>query len=257
MIQAVRQTGWMVVRQLRNLMRQPIWVVMMVVQPMIWLVLYGQLFSRVPALRGSASSYVEFLAPGIICMNAFFGGMWSGMGMITDLDRHVVDRFLAAPASRLAIVLSQVVRAGITAMIQSLILLIVGLALGVRVHGGVAGWLVVFAAAFLLASAFAGFSNGLALVFRRPESMIATANMVGLPLMFLSSILLTVTVMPGWISAISRFNPVNWGVEAARNSVVVGGDWRATGGFLLLLLAAMAVTSLFATWCFRAYQRSI
>ena len=256
-MQALRQTGWMVVRQLRNLSRQPIWVVMMVVQPMIWLVLYGQLFSKVTELRGGASSYVEFLAPGIICMNAFFGGMWSGMGMITDLDRKVIDRFLAAPASRFAIVLSQVVRAGITAMIQSLILLLVGLALGVRVHGGVLGWLVVFAASFLLAAAFSGFSNGLALIFRRPESMIATANMVGLPLMFLSSILLTVAVMPGWIASVSRFNPVNWGVHAARNAVVVGGAWAATGEFLLFLLAAMAVTSLFATWCFRSYQRSI
>jgi ABC-2 type transport system permease protein len=256
-MQTVWQTGWMVLRQLRNLMRQPIWVVMMVVQPMIWLVLYGQLFSKVPSLRGGAGTYVEFLAPGIICMNAFFGGMWSGMGMITDLDRKVIDRFLAAPASRLAIVLSQVVRAGITAMIQSLILLIVGLALGVRVHGGWQGWLVVFAASFLLAAAFSGFSNGLALVFRRPESMIATANMVGLPLMFLSSILLTVAVMPGWIHAISRFNPVNWGVQAARNAVVYDTQWGATGEFLLFLLAAMAVTTLFATWCFRAYQRSI
>jgi ABC-2 type transport system permease protein len=224
---------------------------------MIWLVLYGQLFSKVPSLRGGASTYVEFLAPGIICMNAFFGGMWSGMGMIADLDRKVIDRFLAAPASRFAIVLSQVVRAGITAMIQSGILLLVGLALGVRVHGGVLGWLVIFAASFLLASAFAGFSNGLALVFRRPESMIATANMVGLPLMFLSSILLTVAVMPGWIASVSRFNPVNWGVHAARNAVLSGGAWGTTGEFLLYLLAAMAVTSLFATWCFRAYQRAI
>jgi ABC-2 type transport system permease protein len=255
---ALRQTGWMVVRQLRNLMRQPIWVVMMVVQPMIWLVLYGQLFSRIHVLSGGIRGpYVEFLAPGIICMNAFFGGMWSGMGMITDLDRKVIDRFLAAPASRFAIVLSQVVRAGITAMIQSLILLLVGLALGVRVHGGALGWLVVFVAAFLLAAAFSGFSNGLALIFRRPESMIATANMIGLPLMFLSSILLAATVMPGWIQAITRFNPVNWGVQAARNSVVFGGVWGPTGEFLLLLLAAMAVTTLFATWCFRAYQRAI
>jgi ABC-2 type transport system permease protein len=190
-------------------------------------------------------------------MNAFFGGMWSGMGMITDLDRKVIDRFLAAPASRFAIVLSQVVRAGITAMVQTLVILLVGLALGVRVHGGVTGWLVVFAAAFLLASAFAGFSNGLALIFRRPESMIATANMVGLPLMFLSSILLGFALMPGWIKTIARFNPVNWGVEAGRNAVVFDTAWAATGEFLLFLLAAMAVTSLFATWCFRSYQRSI
>jgi ABC-2 type transport system permease protein len=257
-MQTVRQTGWMVVRQLRNLGRQPIWVAMMVIQPMIWLVLYGQLFSRITSLSaGTTGTYVEFLAPGIICMNAFFGGMWSGMGMITDLDRKVIDRFLAAPASRFAVVLSQVVRAGITAMIQTLILLLVGLALGVRVHGGALGWLVVFAASFLLAAAFAGFSNGLALTFRRPESMIATANMVGLPLMFLSPILLATTRMPGWINAVSRFNPVSWGVHAARNAVVEGGAWGATSEFLLLLLAAMAVTSLFATWCFRAYQRSI
>ena len=121
----------MVVRQLRNLMREPIWIALMVIQPLIWLLLYGQLFSRVATLRGGAASYVEFLAPGIICMNAFFGGSWSGMAMITDLDRHVIDRFLAAPASRFAIILSQVVRAGITAMLQALLLLLVGLALGV------------------------------------------------------------------------------------------------------------------------------
>ena len=101
-MQTARQTGWMVVRQLRNLMRQPIWVVMMVVQPMIWLVLYGQLFKNVGAQGSHSGSYVEFLAPGIICMNAFFGGMWSGMAMISDLDRHVIDRFLASPASRVA-----------------------------------------------------------------------------------------------------------------------------------------------------------
>src|SRR5206468_10218149 len=111
--QLLRHTGWMVVRQWRNLMREPIWIAMMVIQPMLWLVLYGQLFKRVGAQGPSSASYVEFLTPGIVAMNAFFGGMWSGMAMISDLDRHVVDRFLAAPTVRAAIVLSPVVRAGI------------------------------------------------------------------------------------------------------------------------------------------------
>lgn len=257
MIQLLRQTGWMIVRQLRNLMREPIWIIVMVVQPLIWLLLYGQLFSRVGVLRGGASSYIEFLTPGIICMNAFFGGSWSGMAMITDLDRHVVDRFLAAPASRVAIILSQVVRAGITAVVQALILLLLGVALGVRIHGGALGWLVVFAAAALLAMAFAGFSQGVALLVRQPASMIAAANFVGLPLMFLSAILIPPRQMPNWIQQVSRFNPVNWGVHAARNAIVTGGNWGSSGLYLLFLLAAVATTSLFATWCFRAYQRSI
>jgi ABC-2 type transport system permease protein len=242
---------------MRNLMREPIWIALMVIQPLIWLLLYGQLFSRVGALRGGASSYIEFLAPGIICMNAFFGGSWSGMAMISDLDRHVIDRFLAAPASRFAIILSQVVRAGIIAVIQALLILLLGLALGVRVHGGVAGWLIVFAAAALLAMTFAGFSHGIALLVRKEASMIAAANFVGLPLMFLSAILIPARQMPGWIEHVSRFNPVNWGVHAARNAIFTGGDWGASSEYLGLLLAASAATSLFATLCFRSYQRSI
>ncbi len=257
LFRTLRHTGWMIVRQARNLMREPIWIAMMIIQPLIWLLLYGQLFSRVTQLRGSASSYVEFLTPGIVCMNAFFGGMWAGMAMINDLDRHVIDRFLASPASRVAIVLSQVVRAGITSVLQALLLLSIGYALGVRVVGGVAGWLLVAAAAALLAMVFAGFSHGIALLLRREASMIATANFVGLPLMFLSSILLTEKRMPGWIRSVSRYNPVNWGVEAARNAVVFGGHWWSSGQFLLFLVAAAAVTTAFATWSFRAYQNSI
>jgi ABC-2 type transport system permease protein len=253
----LRQTGWMIVRQLRNLMREPIWIALMVIQPLIWLLLYGQLFSRVGALRGGASTYIQFLTPGIICMNAFFGGSWSGMATISDLDRHVIDRFLAAPASRLAIILSQVVRAGIIAVIQALLLLSLGLALGVRVHGGMAGWLVVLGAAALLAMAFAGLSHGIALLVRKEASMIAAANFVGLPLMFISAILIPATQMPRWIAELSRFNPVNWGVHAARNAIVLGGSWGASMGYLALLLGATAATSLFATWCFRGYQRSI
>ena len=110
-----------------------------------------------------------------------------------------------------------------------------------------------------IAMTFAGFSHGVALLVRKPASMIAAANFVGLPLMFLSAILIPPRQMPNWIQQVSRFNPVNWGVHAARNSIVAGGHWGSgkSGVYLLMLLAAVAVSSLFATWCFRSYQRSI
>jgi ABC-2 type transport system permease protein len=256
-VRVARDTWWMVVRQAINLMREPIWIALLLIQPMIWLLLYGQLFSRVPSLRGGASTYVEFLLPGIVVMNAFFGGTWAGMAMITDLDRNVVSRFLATPVSRLSIVLSQVVRSGLTALIQALIILVVGLALGVRVEGGAAGWIVVLMVGALVAMPFAAISNGIALLVRREATMIATANFVGLPLMFLSSILIGQQVMPDWMAEVSRFNPVNWGVRAARDAVVVGGHWGDVGIYMLLLLGLTAVTSLFATWTFRTYQRSL
>jgi ABC-2 type transport system permease protein len=147
-IEAVEDTWYMVGRQARNLFREPIWIVLMLVQPMVWLLLYGQLFKRLPSgLPGfGTTSYIEFLAPGIVVMNAFFGGSWSGMAMVTDLDRGVIERFLATPVSRASLVLSQLVRAGMTAAIQTLILLVIALALGARVHAGPAGWLVVLVA---------------------------------------------------------------------------------------------------------------
>ena len=138
-----------------------------------------------------------------------------------------------------------------------LLLLLLGLALGVRIHGGALGWIVVFLAAALLAMAFAGLSHGIALLVRTQASMIAAANFIGLPLMFISSILIPQTAMPHWIEVLSRFNPVNWGVRAARNAVVVGGDWGPTGAYLALLLAATAAGVTFATWTFRVYQRSL
>ena len=87
--------------------------------------------------------------------------------------------------------------------------------------------------------------------------MIASANFVGLPLMFLSSILITRTVMPSWMQHVSRFNPVDWGVRASRYAVVYGHHWGSIGIYMLLLLGLTAVTSGFATWTFRAYQRSL
>lgn len=255
---AAVHTWFMVGRQTRNLVRQPIWIALLLIQPMIWLLLYGQLFRRVVDLPDfGPSSYVAFLAPGIVVMNAFFGAMWSGMAMIEDLDRDVIERFLATPVSRVALVFSQVVRAGMTAAIQALIILVVALALGVRVQQGALGWLVVLAASSLTATAFGGISHGIALIVRKEASMIAVANFLGLPLLFVSSTLLAQNLMPGWMQWTARFNPVNWGVVAAREVVLRGTDWGSVGVHLGLLAALTVLTAAFATWAFRVYQRTL
>jgi ABC-2 type transport system permease protein len=257
-VRALRDTWFMVVRQIRNLMREPIWIVMMIIQPMIWLLLYGQLFKNVTRLGGfGTASYVTFLAPAIVVMNSFFGATWSGMSMITDLEKKVVERFLATPASRLAIVLSQIVRSALTAAFQAVIILATALVLGVHVHAGVAGWIIVLLAAMLVNSAFAGLSQAIALLTRREATMIAIANFIGLPLLFLSSTLLARAQMPAWMKTAAHFNPVDWGVKAAREVVLPGTDWGSVGWYLLLLLALSGVTAALATWTIHVYERSL
>jgi ABC-2 type transport system permease protein len=260
MIEAARDTWFMVGRQTRNLMREPIWIALILIQPLVWLLLYGQLFKRITHLPGGGFggvSYITFLAPAIVVMNAFFGATWSGMAMITDLDRDVIPRFLATPVSRVALVASQVVRSSLTAMIQALIILLIALALGVRIHTGFEGWLVILAAAALVSSAFAGLSQAIALLTRREATMIAIANFIGLPLLFLSSTLISAKQIPHWMQVAARYNPVNWGVDAARQVVIPGTDWGSVGIHLGLLFGLTIVMAALATWTFRVYQRSL
>jgi ABC-2 type transport system permease protein len=248
----------MVVRQARNLMREPIWIVLLLVQPMVWLLLYGQLFKNVTKLGGfGTGSYITFLAPAIVVMNSFFGATWSGMSMIADLDHKVVERFLATPASRVSLVLSQIVRSALTAAIQAVVILLVSLALGVHIHTGALGWVVIIVAAILVNSAFAGISQAIALATRREATMIAVANFIGLPLLFLSTTMIARAQMPHWMQVAARFNPVDWGVKAAREVVLPGTAWSTVGWHLLFLFALSAVTAVLATWTFNAYQRSL
>ena len=254
----LRHTWFMVVRQARNLMREPIWIVLLLVQPIVWLTLYGQLFTNVPKLGGfGTTSYISFLAPAIVVMNSFFGATWSGMAMINDLDHKVVERFLATPASRFSLVLSQIVRSALTAAIQAVIILVVALVLGVRVHTGAAGWVIIIVAAILVNSAFSGISQGIALLTRREATMIALANFIGLPLLFISTTLIARAQMPAWMRGATHANPMDWGVRAAREVVLPGTSWGTVGLYLLFLLVLSAITAAFATWCLRAYERTL
>jgi ABC-2 type transport system permease protein len=244
-------------RLLRNLLRQPWWIVISLVQPVVWLLLYGQLFKRVVELPGfNAGSYISFVTPGVVVMSALFAGGWNGMGMIMDLNLGVMDRLLVSPINRAAIITGRILSMSAVSVVQSLILIGLGALNGARFAGGVAGVIVLILCAMLLGAPFAALSNALALAIRRQESVIGASNFILMPLMFLSPILMSRNVMPDWIRAVSRFNPVNWSVEAAREALGAHPDWS----FVLLragcLLAFAVLSAALATRAFRAYQRS-
>jgi ABC-2 type transport system permease protein len=254
---AVAQTLFLFVRLIRNLLRQPIWIALILIQPMFWLLLYSQLFRRITDLPGfGTTSYVDYLTPGVAIMTAFFSGTWAGMGTIEDLDRGVIERFLATPARRSAIVFARVLQSAVVATIQAVIILVVGLFLGAT-NGGPLGWLVIMLAAFLVAAGFSGISNGIALLTRQEATMIAVANFIGLPLLFFSSILIAASLIPGWMETLSLANPVEWAVRASRAQVLPGTDWGKIGLYLALLACFTVLTGAFATRCFRSYQRTL
>lgn len=250
-------TWHLFIRHMRTTIRIPIWIAVTLVQPIIWLCLYGQLFRRVVELPGfPADSYIQFLTPGVVIMTALFGSAWSGMGILNDLSEGVIDRMLATPVSRGALIAARVLHSAVTVATQSIIILIVGLLLGGRLDGGIPGALAILLLTALLAAGFSAISNGIAVMVRREETLIGIVNFFGLPLTFLSTAFIASALMPGWIKGAARFNPVNWGVTAAR-SAMFGQDWGLVakyGGFLALFAL---IAGVFATQAFKAYRKSV
>lgn len=251
-------TGYLTGRRLHALVRQPIFVGITLIQPMIWLLLFGQLFGGVVALPGfDTTNYLAFLAPGVVIMNVLFASGWSGMSFIDDMDRGVMDQMLSSPVSRGAMMASSVTNNGVTTIVQSLVIVAVALVTGARFDGGVLGVVVLMLAAVLLAAAFGSLSNGMALLVRTRESLIGFSTMLTLPLSFLSTAMIAREAMPGWIQQVAAWNPVDWAVVAGREAMSAAPDWGAIGVRLAGLAAVALLLTALATRAFRAYQRSV
>ena len=254
----VAHTGYLTGRLLRATGRQPAFVVIMLIQPMIWLLLFGQLFRRVVEVPGfGGGSYIDFLTPGVVVMTVLFTSGWSGMAFIEDMDRGVMDKMLSSPVSRGAMMASSVANQAVTIVIQALVIVGVGLLLGADFDGGVLGVLVMLVAAVLLTAAFSSLSNGMALLVRTRESLIGFSTMLTLPLAFLSSAMMAREAAPGWIQTAAGYNPVDWAVVASREALAADPDWSEVLARLGGLLAVAVVTGWIATRAFRTYQRSV
>jgi ABC-2 type transport system permease protein len=257
-VTVMRHTRQVALRYIRALLRQPAWVGISLVQPVIWLLLFGALFKRTADIPGFAGdSYIEFLTPGVVVMLAISSAGWVGMGLIEDIDRGTMDRLLVSPIWRGALNLGSVAQSVLTIVVQSVIVVALSLAVGARFPNGIAGVVVLVAVAGLLGAVFASLSNGVAVLTRQRETLIGIVTMVTLPLTFLSSALMQQSLLPGWIQWIARFNPVNWAADAGRSAVGADPDWALIGSRFGLLVLLVVMSAAFATRAFNAYQRSI
>lgn len=255
---AIAQSAFMTQRHARVLVRQPWFLAITLTQPVIWLLLFGALFQSVTSIPGfgAGGSYLDYLVPGVVVMTALFSSGWSGMGIIEDMDRGLMDRFMVAPMHRSSLIVGRVAYEAISLVLQSLIIGGLALLLGARFAGGPVGFAVLVACAVLLAASFASFSNASALLLRQRESVIGLNTLLVLPLTFVSAAFLPLALAPDWIATLARLNPVNWAVEAGREALLATPDWSfilpRMGGLLVVAILSLAL----ATRAFRTYQRS-
>lgn len=252
------QTWWMTQRRLKAFILQPGYLVITLIQPVVWLFLFGSLFRRIVELPGFGSpSYLDYIVPGVIVMNAVSANMWAGMGTMEEIERGTLNRFLITPVSRSAIINANVVEQALSTAIQSTIIVLLGLVAGAHYPGGGAGLAVLIAVSVLLGTVFSALSNTVGMLVRQRETIIALNMFLLLPLTFLSSAFMAKSLMPDWMQNLAAFNPVNWSLDAARGALAENGDWVTVlshGGWLLGLAA---LTVWLSTRTFRAYQKSV
>lgn len=254
----LNQTWYMTQRQLMAIFRQPVFVVITLVQPVIWLFLFGSLFRKVVELPGFGSgSYLDYLVPGVVVMSAVSSNMWAGMGTLEEIERGTLNRFLITPVSRAALMNANIVQQGFSTAVQSVIIVALGKLGGADYPGGITGLVLLIVASILLGTVFGAFSNALGMLVRQRESIIGINTFLLLPLTFLSSAFMAPALMPSWMRHVADFNPVNWALVAGRSAMSADPAWDdvLSRGGGLLALAAVAVW--LSTRTFRSYQKSV
>jgi ABC-2 type transport system permease protein len=256
---AIAQTMYMTRRHTRTLLRQPWFVAITLVQPIIWLLLFGTLFRSVTEIPGftTTASYLDYLVPGVVVMTALFSSGWSGMGLIDDMERGLMDRLLVAPLHRSSVIVGRLAYEALNLVVQASIIGALAWLLGARFESGVGGFAILVVGAALLAAAFGSLSNALALLLRQRESVIGANTFLVLPITFLSAAFMPLALAPEWIASVARFNPVNWAVEAGREALTASPDPALIVPRLAGLFVLAVISAALATRAFRAYQRSI
>lgn len=255
---AVRRVGdgiaAMAWAELRKLRHDHIDIFTRSVQPLLWLFVFGTALRRNHSLSGGVHDYRAYLAPGVMAQAALFVAIFFGLGVIWERDVGQLQRLLATAIPRLAIVLGKATGAGVRALAQATMLLIVLAAAGISIHWRVlevAGALVLLV---LGTGAFACLSMSLAALVRTRERFMGIGQMVMMPLFFASSALYPLSIMPQWLRILARVNPLTYEVHGMRE-LLLG---LSTGGTLWV---DFAVVGLFlcctAALAARLYPRAI
>jgi ABC-2 type transport system permease protein len=242
-------TWHQVIRHVRTDIRIPIWLFVNIIQPILWLLLFTQIFKTTMEAQGV--DYIQHFSPAVVVMTVMFGSVWSGMGLLMDIEMGVLSKMLATPVTRISIILARVVGSMVMLIIQALIIFGIALALGLSIATGVPGVIYTLFLITLLGFGFAGLSCGLALLFRRQETLIATLNFVSLPVMFLTSSFVPSYLLPDWLDIVRQINPVEYAILGVRGVVNDGWIWSDQWKSIVALGLWMIVGIAFGTLMFR------
>jgi ABC-2 type transport system permease protein len=249
----VLRDTWLVFRRhVAITLRNPAWVVIGLVQPVLYLVLFAPLLKSVATVRGfPAGGAYNVFVPGLLIQLGLFGAAFVGFSLIAELRMGVVERLRVTPVSRVALLLGRALRDVVSLLVTSLLLVLLSVPFGLALHP--LGLAVVLALQALIGLLFASLSYALALWVQNEDSFAPILTTATLPLLLLSGVLLPLSLAPDWLRAVAAANPLSYAVDAARaifnDHLADPSVARGVAVVAVLAVAAVALAS-------RAFSRT-
>jgi ABC-2 type transport system permease protein len=211
------------------------------VQPTLWLLVFGEVFTRVRAIPTGNLRYLDFMAPGILAQSVLFIAIFYGISIIWERDLGIVHKFLVSPTPRTALMLGKALSAGVRGLTQAVIVSILSLLLGVRLNWdplALAGLLIVVV---LGSAVFSTFSLIIACIVKTRERFMGVGQVLTMPLFFASNAIYPVAIMPTWLQVVAHANPLTYEVDALRTLMLPGGisEYGLLADFAILVVSAV------------------
>ncbi len=237
--------------EMRKLRHDPTEVLTRAVQPVLWLLVFGEVFTQVRAIPTGNLRYVDFMAPGILAQSVLFIAIFYGIAIIWERDLGIVHKFLASPTPRAALVLGKALSAGVRALSQAVIIYALAWLLGVAINWSLPALVGVLLVVLLSAGFFSTFSLIIACLVKTRERFMGIGQVLTMPLFFASNAIYPISIMPTWLQVISHVNPLTYEVDALRALMLTGGaSTFGIGMDVGILIVATAVLVIIGGWLY-------
>ena len=239
--------------EVQKLYHDPLELFTRAVQPVLWLMLFGEVMARVRGVAPGNLPYLDYLAAGILAQSALFVAIFYGISAIWERDLGVLQRYLASPAPRSALVLGKAMSASVRALSQALVVYILALLLGVGIDLSPLNILGVAIAIVLGSALFATLSLIIACIVKTRERFMGIGQVLTMPIFFASNAIYPLSLMPNWLRAVSHINPLTYEVDALRALMLIHG--ASDYGMLLDFAVLCATTVVLVAVAASMYRR--
>jgi ABC-2 type transport system permease protein len=220
---AFGQAAAIVGYEARKLSHDPSELLLRAVQPALWLVIFGGVFSTIHAIPTAPYTYLQFLTPGILAQSVLFIAIFYGIASIRERELGIITKFLVSPTPRSILVGARALSASMRGLSQALIVALLALALGVQLSSNPFDFLGVVVAIILGSALFSTLSMIIASLVKTQERFLGIGQLLTMPLFFASNAIYPLSIMPGWLRLIAYVNPLTYLVDALRNLMLPNG----------------------------------